>query len=363
MRLGRPRKPDSAAAAPPSGESWSLEVQIHPSDIRKRVRYLFLSRAQITAWSLLALLYLGGLAVAVAVTPGIVDGILNRQEYQALAAERSRQGRRLQELIGGLDRLEQRAGELDLRLQKVFLAYRLSMPAAPGKTGGLPAEEVDSRSIYARIIQHGESVRTRAKRRLDALDASLRRVGTFEATHPEEVRSTPSICPLRGEFVLVSPFGNRRSPFTKEMEHHPGVDLAAPVETPVHATADGVVAFAGEYPLGRSAVWWRHGNLVMLEHGEGFVTVYGHNNNIHVRRGQKVRRGDLLATVGKTGWSPNPHLYYEVRRKGADGVYRPVDPLIYILDRRWPNEERLLARAKAARPLQDFEPLPSSVGK
>ena len=362
MRLGRLRGPADAPAAPP-GESWSLEVQIHPSDIRKRVRYLFLSRAQITAWSLLALLYLGGLAVAAAVTPGIVDGILNRQEYQALSAERSREGRRLQELIGGLDQLEHRADELDVRLQKVFLAYKLPMPPARRKGGEAPAEEMDARSIDARNFQHGESVRTRVRRRLDGIDDSLRRVGDFETTHPEEVRSTPSICPLRGEFVLVSPFGNRRSPFTKEMEQHPGVDLAAPVETPVHAAADGVVAFAGEYPLGRSAVWWRHGNLVMLEHGTGFVTVYGHNHHIHVRQGQKVKRGDLLATVGKTGWSPNPHLYYEVRRKGADGVYRPVDPLIYILDRRWPNEERLLARAKAARPLRDFEPLPSSVGK
>lgn len=359
MRLGRLRGPVNTPAASP-GESWSLEVQIHPSDIRKRVRYLFLSRAQITAWSLLALLYLGGLAVAAAVTPGIVGGIVNRQEYQELEAERSLLGRRLQELMGNLDQLERRTEELDVRIQKVFLAYRLPAPAQ--RTVRESGAGTDPRSIYARIIQHGETVRNRTRRRLDAIEDSLRRVGAFEAAHAGEVRATPSICPLRGEFVLVSPFGNRRSPFTREMEHHSGVDLAAPVETPVHAAADGVVAFAGEYPLGRSAVWWRQGNVVMLEHGEGFVTIYGHNHHIHVRQGQQVRRGDLLATVGKTGWSPNPHLHYEVRRKGADGVYRPVDPLIYILDRRWPNEERLLARAKVARPLEDFEPLPSSVG-
>ncbi|HEV2846954.1 MAG TPA: M23 family metallopeptidase, partial [Thermoanaerobaculia bacterium] len=206
-------------------------------------------------------------------------------------------------------------------------------------------------------------VRARAQRRLDGIGDSLRQVAAFENAHPGEVRSTPSICPLRSEFVLVSPFGNRRSAFTRELEYHAGIDLAAAVETPVHATADGVVAFAGEYPLGRSAVWWRHGNLVMLEHEAGFVTIYGHNHHIHVRQGQKVRRGDLLATVGKTGWSAIPHLHYEVRRKGADGVYRPVDPLVYILDRRWPNEERLLVRAKSARPVREFEPLPSSVGK
>lgn len=362
MKLGRLRGPVSAPGAPP-GESWSLEVQIHPSDIRKRVRYLFLSRAQITAWSLLALLYLGGLAVAAAVAPGIVDGILNRDAYQGLAAERSRQGRRLQELITELDQVGRRVDELDLRMQKVFLAYSLPVPPAPRRTGGFPPEEVDPKSIYARIIQHGGAVRARIQRRLDGVDRSLRQVAAFEGANPEDVRSTPSICPLRSEFVLVSPFGNRRSPFTREMEHHSGIDLAAPVETPVYAAADGVVAFAGEYPLGRSAVWWRHGNLVMVEHAAGFVTIYGHNQHIHVRQGQRVRRGDLLATVGKTGWSPNPHLHYEVRRKGADGVYRPVDPLIYILDRRWPNEERLLVRAKSARPLQSFEPLPSSVGK
>jgi murein DD-endopeptidase MepM/ murein hydrolase activator NlpD len=362
VKLGRLRGPANAAASPP-GESWSLEVQIHPSDIRKRVRYLFLSRAQITVWSLLALVYLGGLSVAAAVGPGIVRGILRREEYQDLAAERSRQGRRLQELINEMDQLERRTEELDLRMQKVFLAYSLPVPPARPKADPPAVEEAERKSIYARILQHGATVRARTQRRLDGIGDSLRRVAAYEGAHSEEVRATPSICPLRSEFVLVSPFGNRRSPFTRELEHHPGVDLAAAVETPVYATADGVVAFAGEYPLGRSAVWWRYGNVVMLEHGTGFVTIYGHNHHLHVRQGQKVRRGDLLATVGKTGWSANPHLHYEVRRKRADGVYGPVDPLIYILDRRWPNEERLLVRAKSARPVRDFEPLPSSVGK
>jgi len=177
------------------------------------------------------------------------------------------------------------------------------------------------------------------------------------------VRTTPSICPLRGEFVLISSFGRRRSPFTRQLELNTGADLAAPSETPVYATADGVVAFAGQYPLGRSAVWWRFGNLVIVENGEEFVTVFGHNSRIEVRAGQQVKRGDLLATVGNTGWSSSPHLHYEVRRRGADGVYRPVDPLIFILDHRWPSEERLLVRARNAPPVQDFEPLPAGGSK
>lgn len=361
MKLGRLRS--APVASPPPGESWSLEVQIHPSDIRKRVRYLFLSRAQLTAWSMLALVYIAGMAVSAAVAPGVVIGVMKRQEIQDLAAERSRQGQRLQELIHRMDQLGQQAAALDLRMEKVFLAYGLPAPPAPQRRLEPLSVEASSGAIYARAIEHGYDVQAHIRQRLGALDAALRQARSFEEKHPEEVRATPSVSPLQNEFVLVSPFGSRRSAFTKQMELHTGTDLAAPLGTPVYATADGVVAFAGEYPVGRSATWWRLGRVVMLENGAGFVTVYGHHDEIRVRRGQRVERGDLLGTVGNTGWSTSPHLHYEVRRKGADGVYRPVDPLIYILDRRWPNEERLLVRARSARPLRDFEPLPSSIGR
>ena len=219
-------------------------------------------------------------------------------------------------------------------------------------------------SIYAGSVESGDRLRNRIRERLREVGVGLAAVGAFESAHPEEVSATPSTSPLRGDgFVLVSGFGNRRSPFTRQLEFHPGADFAAPVGTPVHATADGVVVFAGEYPLSRSRGWWSYGNLVIVENGTGFVTLYGHNDQVLARRGQQVRRGDPLATVGKSGWSTSPHLHYEVRRKGADGVFRPVDPLIYILDHRWPNEERLLVRARSARPVRDFEPLPSFVGR
>ena len=342
------------------GGPWSLEVQIHPSDIRKRVRYLFLSRRQITAWLLPVLLYLLALALAAAVAPGVVNGLTNRQEYKRLVAERSRQGERLQALIGHLDELDHRAAELDLRLEKVFLVYALSPPQPPRQT--VPASRVPvPQSIYAGAIEQGNRLRGRIRDRLRGVDGDLRQVSEFEHQHPEEVRTTPSVCPLHGrDFVLISSFGNRRSPFTKELELHTGVDLAAPVGTPVYATADGVVDFAGQYPLARSPIWWRLGNLVMIENGDGFVTLFGHADRVEVRAGQAVRRGDRLATVGTSGWSTSPHLHYEIRRQGADGVFRPIDPLLYILDHRWPNDERLVINAKNARPIQSFEPLPPS---
>jgi murein DD-endopeptidase MepM/ murein hydrolase activator NlpD len=348
--------------AVPPGESWSLEVQIHPSDIRKRVRYLFLTRAQLTAASLLALVYLFGLALGAAVAPGVIGGYLSRQEYQTLTVERTRQGERLQSLVDRAGQLDGRIGELDRRMGKILLAYGLP-PVQAAKRPAVPsAAPPGTPSVYARTIQQGDHLRSDIRQRLMALDASIGQAREFETAHPDEVRMTPSLCPLRDEFVLVSSFGRRRSPFTRELEFHEGVDLAAPLETPVYATADGVVAFAGQFPVRPGSAWWRYGNLVMVKNGESFVTVYGHNSQILAKAGQRIQRGDRLATVGSSGRTTSPHLHYEVRRKGADGIYRPVDPLIYILDRHWPNEDRLLLRARSARPVRDFEPLPSSVG-
>ena len=348
--------------APPPGESWNLEVQIHPSDIRKRVRYLFLRRAQLTAACLVALLYMLGLALGTAVAPSVVQGYLNRQEYHTLTVERAHRGERLQKLVDQAARLDGRVGELDLRMGKILLAYGLPPVRRPKSPAVPSAAPPGPPSVYAGTIEQGDRLRSHIRNRLLALGVSLNQAEKHEAAHAEEVRATPALCPLRDEFVLVGSFGRRRSPFTKELEFHAGVDLAAPLETPVYATAEGVVAFAGQIPIRFGNTWWRYGNVVIVENGGGFVTVYGHNSQILVKAGQRIQRGHRLATVGNTGWATSPHLHYEIRRKGEDGVYRPVDPLIYILDRRWPNEDRLLVKARSAPPVRDFEPLPPPVG-
>lgn len=355
MRFGLPA---DAPAVTPSGGNWSLEVQIHPGDIRKRVRYLFLSRRQLTAASVLALLYIAGVALAAALAPGVVAGLANPQEARGLLAERRLQGERLRALTGRVDELDRHAQELDLRMAKAFIAYGLPPLARPQRADAAVAES-DPRSIYAETLEEARRSQVRLRQRLQGLKGSLGAVRAFEGAHPDQVRATPTSCPLKGEFVLVGSFGKRRSPFTREFEFHPGVDLSAPVGTPIHATADGVVVFAGQVPIHRSREWWRYGNLVIVENGDGFFTIFGHDDRVEVRPGQQVKRGDLLATVGNTGWGvTSPHVHYEIRRKDAEGTYRPVDPLIYIFDHRWPNEDRLLLAARTAPPVRDFEPLP-----
>lgn len=127
---------------------------------------------------------------------------------------------------------------------------------------------------------------------------------------------TPSIIPLQGWFM--SGFGYRIDPFTGRVKMHEGLDIAAPPGTPIIAPADGTVKFAGE----------RRGFGLTLEinHGYGYTTLYGHCQRIALEKGEKVKRGDVIAYVGSTGKSTGPHLHYEVRVSQI-----AVNPIHYIL--------------------------------
>lgn len=129
--------------------------------------------------------------------------------------------------------------------------------------------------------------------------------------------STPTIWPVRG--LITAGFGYRVSPFTGQREMHEGLDIAAPLGTPILATADGVVSFVG--PLAS------FGNVVFINHGHGFTTFYAHNSRNAVREGQTVKRGQIIAYVGATGRSTGPHVHYEVQVNGAT-----VNPLKYVVD-------------------------------
>jgi murein DD-endopeptidase MepM/ murein hydrolase activator NlpD len=133
--------------------------------------------------------------------------------------------------------------------------------------------------------------------------------------------STPAIRPIsRGEKSWVtSSFGFRQSPFTGQREFHQGFDISAREGTPVLATADGVVIFAGRKGL--------LGNTLIIDHGHGMVTRYGHCQKFLKKRGEKVKRWEPIALVGNTGRSTGPHVHYEVRLNGI-----PVNPTKYILN-------------------------------
>lgn len=133
-----------------------------------------------------------------------------------------------------------------------------------------------------------------------------------------QLAATPAIMPLRG--WVTSHFGYRQDPFTGRQAFHKGMDIAARKGAPVLSPAEGVVTFAG--PNGT------FGNTVKIFHGYGISTLYAHLEDVLVRVGQKISRGDILATVGSTGRSTSSHLHYEVLVHGVR-----VDPRKYILDR------------------------------
>jgi murein DD-endopeptidase MepM/ murein hydrolase activator NlpD len=133
----------------------------------------------------------------------------------------------------------------------------------------------------------------------------------------DRLRRTPSIRPVPRGF-LSSRFGRRMDPFTGRRAWHRGIDYSVRMGTPVVATADGVVTYAGR--------WSKFGLMVEVSHGYGFVTRYAHLSKILVRKGQRVRRGDVIGRAGNTGRSTASHLHYEVLRDG-----KHQNPLAYVL--------------------------------
>jgi len=129
--------------------------------------------------------------------------------------------------------------------------------------------------------------------------------------------SIPAIQPVSNEHLtrMASGYGWRNDPFTKARKFHKGMDFTAPQGTPIYAAGDGVVLRADGRATG-------YGSHVRIDHGFGYVTLYGHMTQFVVKRIQKVKRGDLIGYVGSTGRSEAPHLHYEVRKNG-----RPINPI------------------------------------
>jgi murein DD-endopeptidase MepM/ murein hydrolase activator NlpD len=127
----------------------------------------------------------------------------------------------------------------------------------------------------------------------------------------------PAIQPVRNENLkrIASGFGYRTDPFTKARKMHEGMDFTAKTGTPIFATGDGVVARADNTVSG-------YGNHIVIRHGFGYETLYGHLSKYKSKAGQRVKRGDIIGFVGSTGRSEGPHLHYEVHKNG-----KVVNPL------------------------------------
>ena len=183
-------------------------------------------------------------------------------------------------------------------------------PASTSPTG--PSLGLDDAAL-ARIAGRASRLSGHATQRAHSFEELL---GQLDGKS-RQLASTPSIWPTDG--WVTSSFGHRVSPFTGRRQFHSGLDIAADFGTPIVAPAGGRVSFAGR----KGAL----GKTVVVDHGYGLQTTYGHAAELFVRRGDRVDRGQRLAAVGSTGRSTGPHLHYSVKARG-----KHVNPANYILD-------------------------------
>ena len=182
------------------------------------------------------------------------------------------------------------------------------------------------------------------ERRLTELNDSYLALQALIDSAGRACDNIPSIQPVINKqlTLLTASYGMRIHPFYKTLQPHQGVDYTIPEGSRVFATADGVVRDAST----RSST---HGKTVVIDHGNGYETSYSHLSRINVRRGQTVRRGDIIALSGDTGLSFSPHLHYEVRKDGMR-----VDPIHYFFMELSPSEyQRLMRIAQAG--MQSFD--------
>lgn len=196
-----------------------------------------------------------------------------------------------------LNRMFRNAG---LRPEDVLRSVRSGYSGQGGPLGNL--------RISTRGHEHTED-----EQRADAIMEGFDRMALYRIA----ATKLPFAMPVRDAHRFTSPFGYRRDPKGAGRRMHGGVDYAAPVGTPIHATGDGRVVKAG----------WQngYGNTVVISHAFGIETLYAHMSRIRVKAGQTVSRGDRIGDMGSTGRSTGNHLHYEVHVNG-----RPTNPMTYI---------------------------------
>jgi len=250
---------------------------------------------------------------------------LDTQKMVRLERDTALKQKRIDELSKTLRNTTVRLKEMESYKDKIMVATGLTSPFALTEVGqGGPAggQPIDAAAAYATSSGSGplndtlanpRDIETQSSKILD----SLKQVTGMIDAQKVRLACTPAIWPTHGFMTTV--FGNRIHPFTGKWESHSGIDIATQLGNKVIATADGTV-LVSEY---RDNI----GNMILIDHGFGYTTRYGHLASFLVREGQRVKRGQVIGTVGTTGRSTGPHLHYEVRF-----FDKALNPHKFILD-------------------------------
>lgn len=260
-----------------------------------------------------------------------------------LRAENERMKDRYRELSKETKKIEQQMKELEDRDNEV---YRSIFEASPipdsARSKDLEkaqqiakVEGMEQNDLINSIVTSLNNMNSRIK----VQQASYKDLGVMVKDKEKLLAATPAIQPVSNADLkrIASGFGYRIDPVYKTVKLHPGLDFAAPAGTPIYATADGTIEFAGNRGDG-------YGNNVIINHGYGYKTLFGHMFRIKARAGQRVKRGEVIGWVGSTGKSTGPHCHYEVIKNG-----NKIDPIYFFYNDLTPEQfDRLLKLAGAS---------------
>jgi len=252
----------------------------------------------------------------------------NKKEIEKTIANQSNeilaQRKQIQKFANEINSLKSNLVKLNKFEKKIRIIANIDNPSEKDNlfgVGGSIPEDLDPKLPLTE--KHNSLIREMHEQARELNLASVSQEKVFESLINDLKRkrnllsSTPSIWPTKG--WLSSGFGYRISPFTGLREFHKGFDISSREGTPVIATADGVVTFVGKNGF--------YGNMIKIDHGHGMMTRYGHLEKMLKKRGDAVKRGDVIALMGNTGRSTGPHVHYEVFLNGL-----PVNPQKYILN-------------------------------
>jgi len=242
-----------------------------------------------------------------------------------------------------LQELEKQLKELEKRDNNVYRAIFEANPipdSARAKELEMEQEmrtvtSMNNNQLYASINQTILNLRSRIK----AQQGSYKEIDELIRNKEQLLAHTPAIQPVSNQDLsrIASGFGYRIDPVYKTPKMHAGLDFAAPQGTPIYATANGTVSLAGNAGNG-------YGNHVIINHGYGYETLYGHMVRVKARVGQQVKRGEVIGWVGSTGKSTGPHCHYEVHKNG-----NKIDPVYFFYNDLSPEQfDRLLKQAAAS---------------
>lgn len=260
-----------------------------------------------------------------------------------LRAENERLNYRYQDLNKRIKGIQQQMTELERRDNTVYRSIFEANPI-PDSARAMALERQEE---VARVEGMNDNQLIRSiqlslrnlSNRIAVQKKSYEEISTLVNNKEQLLASTPAIQPVSNQDLnrIASGFGYRIDPIYKTPKMHAGLDFSAPQGTPIYATADGSIKLAGYGETG-------YGNHVIINHGYGYETLYGHMVRIKARRGQKVKRGEIIGYVGSTGKSTGPHCHYEVHKNG-----RKLDPVYFFYNDLSPQQfEELLKRAKAS---------------